>query len=321
MTAQVFHLSAEDINCSPGWLVSKQEPDTGFVSTISKFGVAQPVLVTQRDSAWLLVCGWKRVQACRSLGLSIPCLAVTADDLACAEISLHCNAEQVRSGPMALTWARYIYSRLSKEEAGEFCASSLQPLLGTRVWRCLQAWMGLDRDWDELIAREQVPFELGPVLAARGPRESRDFLPLFSHSAWSLNKAKQVVTWIAELGKKKDRSVHELLKEMEILDILDRDLSPKDAQQAVVHQIRRARFPALSRLEHEFARLQKEVAGKTGWRIEPEQHFETNGLIIQARIRSQAEAERVLAELESIIQSSALDRIWSWQERELDGRK
>jgi hypothetical protein len=321
MTAQVFHLSAEEIDCSPGWLVYRQEPDTGFLSVVDKFGIVQPVLVTEREGTWLLVCGWKRVQACRSLDLLVPCLPVAADDLACAEISLHCYAEQMRRGPMALTWARYIFSRLPTEEAGAFCASSLQPLLGTRTWRCLQAWIGLDRTWDELIGREQVPFELGPVLAAFGSGESRDLLPLFAHSAWSLNKARQVVTWIMELSWKKDQSVQDVLREMEILDILHRDLSPKDAQQAVVHQIRRARFPVLSRLEHEFARLQKEVSGKTAWRIEPEQHFETNGLTIQTRIRSQADAKRALAELQSIVESSDLKRIWSWQKQELDGKE
>ncbi|MDZ7762365.1 MAG: hypothetical protein U5L00_19195 [Desulfovermiculus sp.] len=320
MTAQILYLQADAIDCSPGWLVSRQEPDSSFVSTIAKFGVVQPVLVAERNSAWLLVCGWKRVRACRSLGLPVPCLPIIADDLACAEIYLHGNAEQLQNGPTALAWARYIFSRLPKEEAGEFCASSLQSLLGTKNWRCLQAWLGLDEDWDNLIAGGQVPFDLGSVLAALEPGESRELLPLFSHSAWSLNKARQVVTWIAELSKKRGRSVHDLLREMGILDILNRDLSPKDAQQAVVHQIRWARFPALSRLEQEFARLQKEVTGKTAWRLQPEQHFETNGLILQARIRSQAEAERALIELESIVQSSALDRIWSWQERELDGR-
>jgi len=320
MTVHVFYLSAEEINCSPGWLVSRQEPDSGFVSTIAKFGVVQPVLVTPRDSAWLLVCGWKRVQACRSMNLPVPCLSVTADDLACAEISLHCNAEQLRSGPSALAWSRYIFTRLPKEEAAEFCASSLQPLLGTKAWRCLQAWLGLDEDWDELIAKGQVPFELGPTLAELDPRESRDFLPLFSHSAWSLNKARQVVTWIVELGTKQDRSVQDLLKGMDILDIFHRNLSPKDAQQAVVRQIRWARFPALSRLEQDFERLQKEVTGKTRWSLQPEQHFETNGLTLQTRIRSQAEAQRALAELQSIVESSDLQRLWSWQERELGGR-
>ncbi len=321
MTAQIVYLQADTIDCSPGWLVSGQEPDSGFVATIAKFGVVQPVLVTERDSAWLLVCGWKRIQACRSLGLPIPCLPIIADDLACAEIYLHCNAQQLRNGPTALAWARYIFSRLPREKAEEFCVSSLQPLLGTKNWRCLQSWMGLDGDWDELIARGQVPFELGPALAALEPRESRELLPLFWHSAWSLNKARQVVTWIAELGKKRGQSIQDLLRETGILDILNRDLSPKDAQQAVVHQIRWARFPVLSRLEQEFARLQKEVAGKTAWRLQPQQHFETNGLILQTSIRSQAEAEQVLTELESIVHSSALDRIWSWQERELDGRE
>ncbi|MFP4049289.1 MAG: hypothetical protein ACLFT8_05020 [Desulfovermiculus sp.] len=299
----------------------RQEPDTGFLSVVDKFGVVQPVLVTERQGTWLLVCGWKRVQACRSLDLPIPCLAVTADDLACAEISLHCNAEQMRSGPMALTWARYIFSRLPPQEASEFCASSLQPLLGTKNWRCLKAWLELDEVWDKLILQGQVSFELGPNLAALGPGESRDLMPLFSLSAWSLNKARQVVTWIAELSWKKDQSVQDVLREMEILDILRRDLSPKDTQQAVVHQIRRARFPVLSRLEHEFARLQKEVSGKSGWRIEPEQHFETNGLTIQTRIRSQADAKRALAELQAIVESSELKRIWSWQKQELDGRE
>ena len=320
MSVHVFYLSAEEIDCSPGWLVSRQEPDSGFVSTIAKFGVVQPVLVTQRDSAWLLVCGWKRVQACRCMDLPVPCLSVTADDLACAEIFLHCNAEQLRSGPTALAWARYIFTHLPKEEAGEFCASSLQPLLGSKAWRCLQAWLGLDEDWDELIAKGQVPFELGPTLAALDPTESRDFLPLFSHSAWSLNKARQIVTWIGELCTKQDRSVQDLLREMDILDIFHRNLSPKDAQQAVVRQIRWARFPALSRLEQDFERLQKDVTGKTKWGLQPEQHFETNGLTLQTRIRSQAEAERALAELQSIVESSDLQRLWSWQERELGGK-
>ena len=319
MTTHIRHLSAEEIDCSPGWLVCREEPDAGFLSVISKFGVVQPVLITERDGTWMLVCGWKRVQACHSLDLSIPCLPITADDLACAEIFLHCKAEELRSGPSALAWARYIFSRLPKQEAEKRCASSLRPLLGTKDWRCLQAWLGLDQEWDQLITQGRVPFELGPVLAGLEQSESRDFLPLFSHSAWSLNKARQVATWLIELAKGEGRSVHDLLKKRGIFDILNRDLSPKDTQQAVIHRVRAARVPALTKLEQEFDRLQEEVTRKTNWRIQPEQHFESNGLRLQTQIRSQADAELALAELQSIVESSDLQRIWSWQERALDG--
>jgi len=318
MTTHIRHLSAEEIDCSPGWLVCREEPDAGFLSVIAKFGVVQPVLITERDGRWMLVCGWKRVQACRSLNLSIPCLPITADDLACAEIFLHCKSEELRSGPPALAWARYIFSRLPSQEAEKRCASSLRPLLGSKDWRCLQAWLGLDQDWDQFITQGQVPFELGQVLAALKPNESRDFLPLFSHSAWSVNKARQVATWLIELAQGKGRPVRDLLKELGILDILNRDLSPKDTQLAVIHRVRGARFPSLTKLEQEFDRLQEEVAGKTKWSIQPEQHFESNGLSLQTRIRSQADAEQALAELHSIVESSELQRIWAWQERALD---
>jgi hypothetical protein len=318
MTSNILHLSAGDIDSSPGWLVCREEPDAGFLSVIAKFGVVQPVLITERDGAWILVCGWKRVQACRSLNLSIPCLPITADDLACAEIFLHCKAEKLRSGPLALAWARYIFSRLQKQEAEKRCASSLRPLLGAKDWRCLQAWLNLDQDWDQLITQGRVPFELGPVLTTLKLSESHDFLPLFSHSNWSVNKARQMATWLIELSKRDGRSVHYILKDLGIFDILNRDLSPKDAQQAVIHQVRGARFPALTKLEQEFDRLQEEVARKTRWRIQPEQHFESNGLRLQTQIRSQADAELALADLQSIVESSDLQRIWSWQEVTLD---
>jgi hypothetical protein len=319
MTTHIHHLTAEEIDCSPGWLVRRQEPDAGFVSAVAKFGVVQPVLVTEREAGWLLVCGWKRVQACRRLELPVPCLPVAADDLACAEIFLHCNAEEMSSGPTALPWARYIRSRLPQKEAEEFCALSLEPLLGAKNWRCLRAWLDLDGDWDRLIAKGNVPFELGPAIAFVGPDAARDLLPVFTPWAWSLNKARQVVTWLSELAEGSARPIGEILQELKITKILHRqELSPKDAQQAVMHRVRQARFPELSRLERDFDHLRSQVEGRTGWRIQPEQHFETNGLTLQARIRSQADAEQVLSELRSIVESPELKRIWSWQEQELE---
>jgi hypothetical protein len=245
---------------------------------------------------------------------------VAADDLTCAEISLHCNAEELRSGPRALTWARHVFTRLPPKEAEEFCASSLQPLLGNKGWRILHAWLGLDAEWDELIAQGKVPFELGPSLAALPSGEPRDLLPLFTRLAWSLNKARQVSTWLNELAQRDGRAVRDILGELGLMDILNRKLSPKDAQQSVVRRVHAARFPVLDRLEREFDRLQGAVVGRTRWRIQPEQHFETNGLTLLTRIRSQADAEQVLAELGSIVKSRELSRIWSWQERALDGK-
>ena len=317
---QVLWLQAEGIDCSGAWLRSSADPDASFMSSVAEFGVMEPVLVAQKGDFWTLVSGWKRVSACAQLKTGVPCVSVQGDDLSLARIYLQMNRARFSSGTQALIWARNVGRHVPQEKAEDLWNQELRPLLSAKEWRALRAWLQVDPAFDPVLCQGHVPFELGPVLASLSPEEGRQLLPLFADMAWSFNKARQVVTWAAERARRAGGSVQEVCAECGVWDILNQDLSPKDAQRAVLEHIRAARFPQLTRLEQAFAQAQSQAVGRTSWRILPEQHFESNGLTLQVRVRSQQEAEQVASSLHSVISSLSFTALWNWQDRELDGQ-
>lgn len=264
-----------------------------------------------------LVSGYKRVLACGWLAKPVHVRFVSGEDLQKGRMYLHLNLDHQLTGSKLLACARFFQSEL-KQGAGVFLHDELCGVVPRQLIEHLQQWLCIEDSWDQGVHAGRVPFEAGSVLARLSPQDRKALAPFFNRLSWSWNKARNFLNRILESAKRDRLPVVTLLDQGRLFDLLEADLSPKDCQKQLLEGVYKIRYPVLTQLEQGFQRLQDDLGKKSGWRIEPEQHFEANGFFLRTRITQKADLDRALTQLQNLAEDACFDPVWKWQQENLD---
>ncbi len=318
MGLTLFQVSPRDIDCSVPWLFWSKGPDKAFLDSVTAWGVLQPVVVCRQVDRYILVSGFKRVQACMELNKEVPIIVITVDnELDRARIYVSLNLDKIDSILDIIVWARFFKSRLTATEFTSFMSEEVDHSIKGLSLAGLQDWLDLPPDWDKLLSAGHIHFDLASYLNRLTVQDLQALFPFFEKLSWSRNKARNLLTWLFETGRAKERPVSDLVTDLGLFEILAQDLSPKDCQQRILDKVRAWRYPCLKKLEDEFFGLQKKIQPMKYWRLFPEQHFETNGLYLRSLVRDRSETYKALAELQEVVREERLKALWDWQEKRL----
>ncbi|UCE42942.1 MAG: ParB N-terminal domain-containing protein [Candidatus Aminicenantes bacterium] len=238
--------------------------------SIKKIGLVNPLMAVKREgSKYVIVCGWKRVLACRELSLAyVPVyLLDEQDDRRVFFLSLYEN------------WAVRNFNILEKSEIihklNGFIGDEKKivreffPLLGIPVnlsyFDIYLRIAQLDPVWKKIIFKKKFPLSSIQLLTDF-TREDRKLLLPFVLSL-NVNKMKQFCEDLFELSKKTGDSPKILLSAPEILSVSQSEnLSSLQKAERVRSLMRTKRYPTLSSWKKSFdtslkkARLSKDVA-------------------------------------------------------------
>lgn len=310
-------LPAAGIDCSGAWLFWAEPPDAAFVRLMETMGQLEPVLVAQEQGCYRLVTGYKRVLACQKLQRPVRCRIMTADDRMKGRVYLHLNRQRRITGSGLVRALRFFQAVPGcKDRTG--LESEFEGLIPAKMLKVLLHWLHLEPFWDAGLHAGRVPFEAGPILSGLEPLDRQACEPFFTELAWSWNKARQFLTQLLESAKRDGLQPAALLRQERLAEILGKELSPNDCLKALLQRSERIRYPVLTRLEHSFQTVQADSVRKTRWRILPEQHFESNGFVLQTRISSPQDLERSLGQLQRLSEQGAFEPVWHWQQENLD---
>jgi len=309
------YLSAEEIDCSGSWLVWSKQPEEGFLNSIRKWGQLQAVLISSSKQSWQLISGYKRFMACRELNRQVLAKEIKADDVAKACLYLQENAYRITKTIDFLPWARFIQS--IQENYKDLVWTELSTYIPSKELNLILTWLELPSSWDDHLLENRLTLDLAPLLAGLNSFDLQALKPFFSCLRWSKNKAKNLISHLFESAKRDQNTIAQIISDHRLDSILSQNLSPKDCQQKILQLTKEIRFPALSSLEKGFLELQKKVRQRTIWRIEPEQHFETNGFYLIALVRKKDDLLRSVDQLQGLLENGFFDQVWDWQDRNL----
>ena len=318
-TVELLRLDPELIDCSGSWLFWSREPDNSFVQSVKSLGQLEPVLVSPDNERWQLVSGFQRVKACQKLRTPVAALQKRcASQVERGVVYMHLNRTRQIDPIDRVNGMRFFQTQLGPEAFEQTVKQEFGPLGSARELHALMAWSELDKAWDSHLGAGRCQIELGLVLTRMNRADRQAVEPLFRHLAWSRNKARHLLTWLSEAAVMTNSSVQDLIDQAELLECAASDMSPKDRQEEILARLKALRYPRLTRLESEFEALEKRVRQGTSWRITPQQHFESNGFVLQARVRSLQDMQNLTQELQSMDNDHRVQAIFDWQHRALD---
>ena len=309
--------SSGSIDRNGAWLFWACPPDEAFVKRLDSMGQLEPVLVAEEGGRILLVSGYKRILACERLGRPVQVRSMAGDDRHKGRVYLHLNLHRRPTGPDLVRAARFFQTTA---ETGETASAvrELEDLVPSKMLLGVRQWLHLEPFWEAALYAGRVPFEAGPLLASLGPADRSACEPFFESLSWSWNKTRYFLNPLLESAGREGLDLASLMHREGLANLLVQGRSPNDIQKELLQQSVRIRYPVLTELEQSFAAVRADCLRKSRWRVQPEQHFESNGLNLQTRIRNQQELAESLEQLRLLSAEAAFEPIWQWQREHLD---
>ncbi len=310
ISTRIELFDAGDLDLSGPWLFWAQEPDPRLVASLTGLGQTTPVIVERGTRTRKLIAGHARALALRDL--SRPVLAVSAEANSTEKglLYLASNTGRTLTSGMRLQALRYFKGLLPEEDLG----AVVGPYLGLgppgREWDLLCLWLGLPQAFDTYLIQGNLPLAAALVLARLGPLELKAVAPFFSDLRWSKGNAVNFLTWLWEAGQARGLGLDQLLEPEGFTEILERNLSPKDAMARLSAKARALRYPTVSRLEEDFASASGGLCAGTAWEVSPGMNFEAGAVTLSARIRDRDQLIKAVRDLEDMAGSGVWETLW-----------
>lgn len=288
--------------------VSRTAPDSRLEQSIRAHGVVSPLAAVWRADRPVLLCGWRRLDVCRELGLSsIPVRMfdipdnITAFDLAVGEnLSLR-GFDFLEKADILDRYAGF--GLHEKALLRDICPRLSIP--SSR--RYLDVYLKAARGGEELrrFAAEHNP-DLPAVRALLELKE--DVYPLLFPilSRLSRNKRVELLDHLLETSRRDELTPRDLLSSGDIRSVEDNpNLSDRQKAEEIRRILRMRRLPALTARAALFLEMVKNAQPPESLKFEPSPFFEEDRIRISFEFGTIGEFENILSSLSSLPGSPA----------------
>lgn len=278
-------------------------------SSIRRFGLLRPALVSATESGFSIVSGYRRVDACRALGWSsIPArvLRQQSSDYACA---LQAVAENSLERPLNLIeTSRALHLLAQHTPGGRIPKEDLAALrLPTHrsVTSRLRLLCRMPADLQEGVLEGTLSFAMASELGGLEEDLGIALARLFRRLKPSLNKQREIVTLVSEIARREGVNPIKVLEECG----LEQAMGPADPDRnqemnRIRRQLRKRRFPALAAAENNFMALRQRLKLGQALQLAPPRDFEGNCFTLTLSFETQEELVRLRAKLDELIEHS-----------------
>jgi len=300
--------------------ISERFESSRLVESLRQIGQLSPVgLQARKESRLAVVCGFRRVQALKSLGRKDVLARIWHEDE-------HSNFELFR---IAL-WDNLSHRELSPLEKARVL-TLLKNLCGVEHDQLVEVYLpvlGMEPHKNTLrtyLALQGLHPQLkgmlndGRITLASAERLSRAPLPfqnqmteVLERVRWSASLQRETLELVEELAAIADSDPGEILGEREIRELLNNPtLSPFQRGEGIHRLLHRRRNPTLSGTEERFLARQKELRLPQRIRLSPTRFFESAELRVEFSARSPQDFRDTVQALERAGRTPVLEALFS----------
>ena len=284
-----------------------------LVRSIRKAGLAGPPLLRKEGKGFIVVSGWKRVLACRELGLNEIAAFVT-EDKSDRRLFLRALEENLAARRLGLAEKAGVVLRLRQMGLHDRrILRTYLPLLGLPATadhlESVLALAGAEDEVKRLVEEKDLPLSVVRSLLRFRPAERRRLLPLLR--PLGQNKQKELLDDIWEIGRRDSIQVRRIFQRGEIRRALaSAGLPPLQKVERVRHLLKKMRYPRLSAREEAFAAALRRIGWPKGIAIQPAPFFEDEDITVSFRFRNREELAVCLDKLAAAAGHEEIDDLF-----------
>ena len=285
-----------------------------LLATIRKLGLLHPPWLIERPSGYTIVCGFRRIAACRQLGwqsITARILNASADQFIVAQLAIADNALQ---RPLNLVETSRAINLLidvcPNQQHLKKALSSLCLPTSSVASSKIQQICRLPLSIQNGILTDTINLSMALELGKLDSAVSDVLVVLFQQLKIGLNRQRELLLLISEIASREDIPIQQLIAEKPLLDLLQNtDLVLAVQRQGIRSYLRKRRYPTITEAE---ANYQKQVSQlKLGKHIQlvPPRDFEDTEYTMTLRFKNQQDLSGLKKRIGKILEHPALGKI------------
>lgn len=292
---------------------ARDKPD--LVASVRKIGLLEPPALKAGASGLSIVSGFRRIHACRQLGLQsilVRILAQELEPLDCLRIAVTENASQ---RPLNLVeTARAVqrfkqYCRQEGELKDELAIldlptsramidkldrlGRLRPELQDAI---VEGWIGLN-----------VALNVGDL-----PRPDQVAVcALFASLRMSVSKQKEILTFAQDIAGRDRKRIGDVLQSRNMRAIIAADDLERNQKIAMIRRhLKQKRYPNLSKAEAQYREVIRALRLGAQMRIDPPAAFEGECYTLSLQFRNRHDLDNAYHKLGTLLEDAAIDSLF-----------
>ncbi len=293
-----------DIGSDERFRITTRTDNDMLRESIRYAGLISPPILLQMLSGFMIVCGFRRISVCRSLGMTdIPAriMPIGTGDVECVKLAITDNALQRSLNLIEISLSLNLLSPFSDNEKElSRVATSMGLPSNLSLIRKIKPLCLLPISVQQGILSESVALPIAQELQGMTDQESVAIAEMFRELNPSLNKQREILTLIKEIALRENISLSTLTGQFEDM-IKDPDADKNQKIQKIRLCLKQRRYPALSRAEADFERVVKNLHLGSGLDLIAPKYFEGREYTVALRFKTLEELRQNASRLDRMM--------------------
>ena len=226
-----------------------------LIHSIEKVGLINPPMLVKKADHLVVVAGFRRIAACKSLDVSeMEACILEMDDLACATVAISDNAMQRPLNWVEISRAVNLLFKLCPKKAERASLLGLPGLPDNlSMAEKVAPVAGFVRTIQAGLITGQIPLPMALTLGKHDPETGALLADIFQNLGLGLNVQRETLLLAEEIAARESLTVLTVLQSKRVQDILvDPNLDRTQKRQFFREYLKTRRFPVISRAQKNF---------------------------------------------------------------------
>ncbi len=309
-TVSLTEINAKDAT----FRITTRKQFEDLLDTIQSLGLLHPPVLIENSSGYSIVCGFRRIAACRQLGwksINARIHKAGADRFEIARLAIADNALQRPLNLVETSRALNLLADTSpdQQQFKEAALSLRLPISPSVVPKALEICR-LPLPIQEGILSGTINMSMALELGEFDAAVASTLVGFFSQLKVGLNKQRELLLLLTEIARREDISVQQLIADKPLQDILQNTVIDRAIQrQNIRSYLRQRRYPAISKAEADYQKRVRQL--KLGKQIQlvPPKNFEGTTYALTLHFENRQDLSNLNKRIEKILEHPALGKI------------
>ena len=282
--------------------------------SIIALGLLHPPMLIEHSSGHKIVCGFRRIAACRQLGwksITARIHSAAANRFDIAQLAIADNAFQ---RPLNLIETSRALNLLVETSPDQQQLRQAQALLGLPTSSSatleVQQICRLPQPIQDGILSDTINLSMALELGKLDDADATALVGLFNQLKVGLNKQRELLLLLSEIAKREDTAIQQLIAEEPLQNIIQsKDLDRAIQRQKVRSYLRYRRYPTISKVEADYQKLLQQLKLGKHIQLAAPRDFEGTTYAMTLHFKNQQDLNHLKEKIPNILDHPALGEI------------
>jgi len=313
-----MNLKISDINTEDTtYRITTDRSIDNLIISIKETGLLHPPILIQKESLnneFIIISGFRRIEACKSLGLSeteARILSPDTEKIEQVKIAISDNSFQRSLNLIEVSRSLNLLSEFFKDNKEFSEAAAKLGLPGhPGVIRKMEKLSNMPIPVQNAVLSDTISLAMACELDTFENNTAITLVKLFDELKLSLNKQREIIILVKEIAIREDISMQDVLEEDYLQQILNNSEPDRNQKsQKLRFYLKERRFPVITKNEKSFEALVKSLNLGNNVKLIPPRDFEGTEYNLNLSFRNLTELKSHKSLFDRLIQNSVIEKI------------